>query len=82
MSGNRLQSGVASFHSYRVNRSLTEAKGFLEDYVSDGLVPLTDAIQAYQNMVMTGFSADQIEDMMKVLKDSAAFGTARSIHNG
>jgi len=25
-------------------------------------------------MVMTGFSADQIEDMMKVLKDSAAFG--------
>ena len=56
------------------NRSLTEAKGFLEDYVSDGLVPLTDAIQAYQNMVMTGFSADQIEDMMKVLKDSAALG--------
>ena len=56
------------------NRSLTEAKGFLEDYVSDGLVPLTDAIKAYQNMVMTGFSADQIEDMMKVLKDSAAFG--------
>jgi hypothetical protein len=56
------------------NRSLTEAKGFLEDYVSDGLVPLTDAIQAYQNMVMTGFSTDQIEDMMKVLKDSAAFG--------
>ena len=56
------------------NRSFTEAKGFLEDYVSDGLVPLTDAIQAYQNMVMTGFSTDQIEDMMKVLKDSAAFG--------
>ena len=56
------------------NRSLTEAKGFLEDYVSDGLVPLTDAIKAYQNMVMTGFSTDQIEDMMKVLKDSAAFG--------
>ena len=56
------------------NRSLTEAKGFLEDYVSDGLVPLTDAIKAYQNMVMTGFDTGQIEDMMKVLKDSAAFG--------
>ena len=56
------------------NRSLTEAKGFLQEYVSDGLVPLTDAIKAYQNMVMTGFSTDQIEDMMKVLKDSAAFG--------
>ena len=28
------------------NRSLTEAKGFLVDYVSDGLVPLTDAIKA------------------------------------
>ena len=56
------------------NRSLTEAKGFLQEYTSDGLVPMTDAIKAYQNMVMTGFSTDQIEDMMRVLKDSAAFG--------
>jgi hypothetical protein len=55
-------------------RSFTEAKGFLEDYVSDGLVPLTDAIQAYQNMVMTGFDTEQIESIMTVLKDSAAFG--------
>ena len=66
----------------RISRSLTEAKGFLEDYVSDGLVPLTDAIKAYQNMVMTGFSADQIEDMMKGAEGFSCFWTARSIHNG
>jgi len=56
------------------NRSLTEAKGFLEDYVSDGLVPLTDAIKAYQNMVMRGYDTAQIEDMLRIMKDSAAFG--------
>lgn len=56
------------------NRSLTEAKGFLEDYVSDGLVPVTDAIKAYQNMVMRGYDTAQIEDMLRIMKDSAAFG--------
>lgn len=56
------------------NRSITEAKGFLQDYTSDGLVPLTDAIKAYQNMVMRGYDTAQIEDMLTVMKDSAAFG--------
>lgn len=56
------------------NRSLTEAKGFLQDYTSDGLVPMTDAIKAYQNMVMRGYDTAQIEDMLRIMKDSAAFG--------
>jgi hypothetical protein len=56
------------------NRSITEAKGFLQDYTSDGLVPLTDAIKAYQNMVMRGYDTAQIEDMLRIMKDSAAFG--------
>lgn len=56
------------------NRSLTEAKGFLQEYTSDGLVPMTDAIKAYQNMVMRGYDTAQIEDMLTVMKDSAAFG--------
>lgn len=56
------------------NRSITEAKGFLQEYTSDGLVPMTDAIKAYQNMVMRGYDTAQIEDMLRIMKDSAAFG--------
>ncbi|WP_438312214.1 phage tail protein [Sporosarcina sp. FA9] len=55
-------------------RSFGKAKGFINDYISDGLVPLTDAVMAYKNLAARGYNDDQIEQTMERLKDSAAFG--------
>lgn len=55
-------------------RSFRRAKSFVEDYVSDGLVPLTNAVTAYKNLAARGYSDEQIQKTMTALKDAAAFG--------
>lgn len=54
-------------------KSFSEAQGFLKEYVSDGLIPLTDAVTAYKTMAARGYETTQIEEMMLALKDAAAF---------
>ena len=54
-------------------KSFSEAQGFLKDYVSDGLIPLTDAVTAYKTLAARGYDTKQIEEMMLALKDAAAF---------
>ncbi len=63
-------------------RSFSNAQGFINDYVSDGLVPLTSAVTAYKNLAMRGYSDDQIQKTMTSLKDSAAFGRQASLSMG
>ena len=63
-------------------KSFVEAKGFLEEYVSDGLIPLTDAITSYKNLAARGYSTEQIEQTMTALKDAAAFGRQASYSYG
>ena len=55
-------------------RSFGKAKSFIEEYISDGLVPLTDAVTAYKNLAARGYSDEQIQKTMTALKDAAAFG--------
>lgn len=55
-------------------KSFSEAQKFIDDYVSDGLVPATNAINAYKNLALRGYDTSQIEKTMQALKDSAAFG--------
>lgn len=55
-------------------RSFQRAKSFVEEYVSDGLVPLTDAVKAYKNLAARRYSDEQIQKTMVALKDAAAFG--------
>ncbi len=55
-------------------RSFSKAQSFINDYVSDGLVPLANATTAYKNLAARGYSDDQIQKVMTALKDSAAFG--------
>ncbi len=54
-------------------RDFGQAKAFINEYISDGLVPATDAIEAYKNMVSRGYDTSQIEDMMNIMKDSAVY---------
>ena len=55
-------------------KSFDKAKQFINDYISDGLVPLNNAVTAYKNLAARGYSSDQIQKTMIALKNSATFG--------
>lgn len=59
-------------------RSFGAAQSFINDYISDGLVPLTDAVTSYKNLAARGYSDEQIQKTMTALKDAAAFGRQSS----
>lgn len=59
-------------------KSFSKAKGFINDYISDGLVPLENAVTAYKNLAARGYSTEQIEQTLTRLKDAAAFGRQSS----
>ena len=55
-------------------KSFDKAKQFINDYISDGLVPLNNAVTAYKNLAARGYNEDQIKKTMIALKNSATFG--------
>jgi len=63
-------------------KSFSEANRFIQDYISDGLVPLNNAVTAYKNLAARGYSTGQIEKTMTALKDAAAFGRQASYSYG
>jgi hypothetical protein len=54
--------------------SFSRAQEFIQNYVSDGLLPATNAIAAYKNLLLRGYDTSQVEQVLTVLKDTAAFG--------
>lgn len=54
-------------------KSFDKAKQFINEYVSDGLVPLKNAVSAYKNLALRGYNSDQIQKTMNALKNSATF---------
>ena len=63
-------------------RSWAKAKGFIDSYIADGLVPLINAATAYKNLAARGYSDNQIQTVMTALKNSAAFGRQASLTLG
>ncbi len=63
-------------------KSFDQAKEFIQSYISDGLVPAADAVTAYKNLLLRGYSTEQIEKVMVALKDSAAFARNASLSMG
>lgn len=63
-------------------RSFAEAKAFINDYVKDGLIPATQAINAYKNLALRGYDDTQIQQVLIALKDSSAFGRQASYSMG
>ena len=55
-------------------KSFQQAQKFINDYISDGLVPLNNAVTAYKNLAARGYSSEQIEKTMTALKNAATFG--------
>jgi Kef-type K+ transport systems, membrane components len=62
--------------------SIGNAKSFINDYVSDGLVPLNNAVTAYKNLTARGYDEEQVKSTMLALKDAAAFGRQASLSMG
>ncbi|WP_101698497.1 hypothetical protein [Clostridium minihomine] len=63
-------------------RSFKQAQKFIDEYISDGLIPATNAITAYKNLASRGYTDPQIQDTLQALKDSAAFGRQASYSLG
>lgn len=63
-------------------KSFGEAHRFIQEYISDGLVPLNNAVTAYKNLAARGYNTEQIEKTMTALKDAAAFGRQASYSYG
>lgn len=63
-------------------RSFSAAQGFINDYISDGLVPLENAVTAYKNLAARGYDDTQIQQTLTALKDAAAFGRQASYSLG
>lgn len=63
-------------------KSFTEGKQFIDEYISDGLIPLQNAVTSYKNLASRGYSTEQIEKTMLALKDAAAFGRQASYSYG
>ena len=63
-------------------KSFAGAKAFVNDYIADGLIPATNAINAYKNLAMRGYDTSQIEATLTILKDTAAFGRQASYSMG
>lgn len=64
------------------SRSFSQAQDFINEYVSDGLLPATEAVTAYKNLAMRGYTDPQIQQVLVALKDSAAFGRQASLSLG
>lgn len=63
-------------------KSFEEGKEFIDEYISDGLIPLQNAVTAYKNLASRGYSTEQIEKTMLALKDASAFGRQASYSYG
>lgn len=63
-------------------KSFNQANKFIQQYISDGLVPLNNAVTAYKNLAARGYNTEQIEKTLTALKDAAAFGRQASYSYG
>lgn len=63
-------------------RSFSEAKSFIDEYISDGLIPATNATTAYKNLASRGYDDSQIRQVLVALKDASAYGRQASYSMG
>ena len=58
------------------------AHAFLKSYTEDGLVPLTQASAALKNMLAGGYGLEESMDIMRTMKDYAAYGRQGQLSMG
>lgn len=63
-------------------RSFSDAQAFIDEFTADGLVPATNAVAAYKNLLQRGYDDSQIKSVMNALKDASAYGRQSSYTMG
>ena len=63
-------------------KSFNKAKEFINSYISDGLIPLNDAVTAYKNLASRGYNTEQIQNTMEALKNASVYGRQSSYTMG
>lgn len=63
-------------------RSFGNATDWIQDYISDGLIPMQNAVTAYKNLAARGYDDTQIQNVLTALKDSSAYGRQSSYSMG
>lgn len=63
-------------------KDFKEAQSFIQEYISDGLIPLNNAVTAYKNLALRGYNDEQIKKTMINLKNAAAFGRQSTLEYG
>lgn len=63
-------------------RSFSDAQSFIDEFTADGLVPATNAVAAYKNLLQRGYDDSQIKSVMNALKDASAYGRQSSYTMG
>ncbi len=58
------------------------AHAFLKSYTEDGLVPLTQASASLKNMLAGGYGLEESMDIMRTMKDYAAYGRQGQLSMG
>lgn len=61
-----------------MGKSFENAKNFIQEYISDGLISAAEASTAYKNLLLRGYDDTQIQSVLVALKDSAAYGRQSS----
>lgn len=59
-----------------------KALGFLEDYTEDGLMPLAQATLSLKNLLLAGYGLERSMEMLRALKDFAAYGRQGQLSMG
>lgn len=57
-------------------------QGALKELTADGLIPVSDAATALKNLLSRGFEAEEAVNILKRLKDAAAYGRQASLSLG
>ena len=68
--------------SYKAQAQASRAQGFIDDFISDGLIPASDAATALKNLLARGFELGEAVTIMNRFKDAAAFGRQASLSLG
>ena len=89
-----MNSGIKAFNDFNnsmvglrsivqgTGASFQEAQRFIDDFISDGLIPASDAATALKNLLARGFELGEAVTIMNRFKDSAAFGRQASLSLG
>ena len=66
----------------KLNTGVSQTRAVAKSLSDDGLLPVTDAVNALKNLLATGFNLEQATNLMYAFKDAAAFNRQGTLSMG